>query len=37
MADALSRKVETKDDLAAVVLSSNAESANLTYEDDLDS
>ena len=37
MADALSRKVETEDDLAAAMLSNKVESANLTYEDDLNS
>ena len=37
VANALSRKVETKDDLALDVLSSKAESVNLTFEDDLDS
>jgi len=37
VADALSRKVETKNDLALDVLSSKAESVNLTFEDDLDS
>ena len=34
---ALSRKVETEDDLASDVLSSKAKSVNLTFEDDLDS
>ena len=37
MANALSRKVETEDDLASNVLSSKAKSVNLTFEDDLDS
>ena len=36
MADALSRKVETEDDLASDVLSSKFKYVNLTFEDDLD-
>ena len=37
MAVALSRKVQTKDDLASDVLYSKAKSVNPTFEDDLDS
>ena len=37
VAVALSRKVQTEDDLASDVLSSKAKSVNPTFEDDLDS
>ena len=37
VADALFRKVETEDDLASDLLSSKAESVNLTFEANLDS
>ena len=36
VADALFRKVETEDDLASDLLSSKAESVNLTFEANLD-